>query len=324
MRFKNTLVRLALPGLLISASIVLAQDATPDPMMEATDVMLEPGPDVITLEAPGLMPEGIEYDAATDRFLVGSISTGTINAFDLEGTLTPFTESDNLSNSATIGIQVDEANNRLLVDANARDNSAAALGVYDLTTGEELMWVDLTQVLPDAESYFVNDLAVDTEGNAYISDSANGVFYKVDMEGNASVFLSDPSFVGNFILNGVTYHPDSYLIAVRGPGLIKIPLDDPASFRAVELDQDVNGDGLIFTDDGALVAVANMQGKVLRVESDDEWATATVTGEFEAQPINPTTAALRGDEVYVVHANFNDPAAESYPVLKVMFTDIGM
>lgn len=303
--------------LLLTPALLPAQDMTP----EATDTMAAPGPDQILMAEPGLMPEGIAWDPVHETFLVGSLSQGTIHRVTDDGALTPLTDSDNLRIS--VGIEVDAERNRVLAAAVGVNQNGAAVGAYDLDTGEELFYVDLAPLTPDANRHFANDLAVDADGNAYVTDSAAGVIYRVDVDGNADVFLSDPSFVGQFILNGIAYNPDGYLVAVRSPELIKIPLDEPTTFTVVETEDDVSrGDGIIFYDAETLILVSGGRQIVQRILSMDAFATATVTGTFEPQPITATTAAVRSDEVYVVYARFSQPNADEYPIDKVTFTDI--
>lgn len=297
---------------LIGTGAVMAQDATPE-------VTGEPGPDLITVAVPGLMPEGIEFDATRGQFLLGSISEGTVSVAADDGTLTTLVESENLAN--VVGIQVDAERNRLLV-ATTDGQSTAGLGIYDLETGEEINFVDLTLLTPDASGHFANDVAVDAEGNAYVTDSAAGVIYKVDVDGNGSVFLADDSFSGMFTLNGITYNPDGYLVAVRNPDLIKIPLDTPEDFTVIESETSFSGgDGIIFLDAQTLVVVSGDQGLVLRMTSDDDWASATLSGLFITDSGSPTTAAVRDGEVYIIYAKFNEPTATEYPIQKVTFAD---
>jgi hypothetical protein len=55
---------------------------------------------------------------------------------------------------------------------------------------------------------FINDAALDRQGNTYVSNSFSPVIYKVDREGNASVFFQDAGFnlpSGEFGFNGIQY-----------------------------------------------------------------------------------------------------------------------
>ena len=69
--------------------------------------------DTITLADAAIQPESIEYNPATDTFLVSSIATGTIYEVAADGTVTPFIQDEALVSSA--GIMIDAARNRLLV-----------------------------------------------------------------------------------------------------------------------------------------------------------------------------------------------------------------
>src|SRR5690606_18268461 len=101
------------------------------------------------------------------------------------------------------------------------------------------------------------------------------------------------------------------------------PLDDPQAFTMVEVDGDVSrGDGIIFLDPNTLVLVSGNRQIVQRIESEDDFASASITGEFEPQPITATTAAVRGDDVHIVYARFSEPEATEYPIDKVTFSDV--
>src|SRR5215213_1773212 len=98
------------------------------------------------IQRPGLDPECIEYDAAHERFLLGSLSEGTIFEVTDDGTITPFIEDEDLVSS--VGIEVD--GDRLLVTNSDRNvfksataEGKASLYAYDLETGERLFAVDL-------------------------------------------------------------------------------------------------------------------------------------------------------------------------------------
>ncbi len=319
---RNVFTTLLMLALLASFGAVYAQDATPEVTPETTgDAMTNP--DMVVAVREGLFPEGVEYDSVNGRFLVGSLAEGTVFAVADDGTVTPFVEDERIPSST--GIEVDEAGNRLLVAVTNRETEAF-LGIYDLTSGENLAFVDFAPLLPNDPEHFANDVAVDSQGNAYVTDSFAGVIYRVDPQGNASVFLEDQRFSTQFALNGITYNEaGNYLIAVLVPGLIKIPLDNPGGFTQVALDMDIpNEDGIVFIDDRTLAVVSNALGTVFRVESDDDFESARVTGAFEVGPVFPTTAAIRNGDVYVLHAQINQQqnVIAEFPIQRVEFSDL--
>jgi sugar lactone lactonase YvrE len=307
---------LIVSGTLLCLSAVSAQEATPEATSE-----LSAAPDQIVASHEGLFPEGVEYDPVNNRFLVSSIAEGSVYAVALDGTTTPFIQDERLESST--GLEVDEAGNRLLI-ASTDLKSTAHLGIYDLTSGENLAFIDFAPLLPNDKEHFANDIAVDNQGNAYVTDSLAGVIYKVDPQGTPTVFLEDETFSTQFALNGIAYNETgNYLIAVRVPGLIKISLDNP-SFTPVENLMPIAGeDGIVFTDDSTLAVVSNKLGHVYRVESNDQFTTAQVTGMFDTGLVNPTTVAAYGTDAYVLYAHLNaeETTLSEFPIQKVIFSD---
>lgn len=286
-------------------------------------------PEVIEMQRPGFTPEGVEWDAERERFLVGSLIEGTIFAVDDDGTLTPWIEDDELLSS--VGIEVDAERDRLLVansevaifsDETIQGN--ISLGIYDLETGERLHLVPLSDLYPDGR-HFANDVAVDADGSAYVTDSFSPVIYKVEVDGSASIFVEDER-LGNpfFGLNGIAYHPDGYLITnVAGAGeLYKIPVDDPAGMTLVEMDAGVIGDGMIFHPDGSLIVVSGSINGVYRIISEDDWATASLDQTAHLSDA-ATTAAVREETVYALYAHLDrmGGSQEVYEIVRVNFEE---
>src|SRR5690606_19338304 len=120
-------------------------------------------PERIVIERQGVIPEGIEYDETSGRFLVGSLGEGTVFEVAFDGTLTPFVTDDELVSS--VGIEVDEARNRLLVcnsDSSVFAGGGpgqAKLGIYALDSGERISMTDLTAALEGTPegAFFAND-----------------------------------------------------------------------------------------------------------------------------------------------------------------------
>lgn len=321
--FKSTIMLMLIAALSFGVVAINAQDG-------AT-------PDVITIEVPGLYPEGIVYDNLNDQFLVTSLTDGGVYTVQPDGTFGTLVEDDQLVSA--IGIEIDEANGRVLVcnsdpGASIRTSEATAtklagLAVYDLATGEEIFYADLGALDPDA-SHFSNDVAVDDEGNAYVTDSFSPYIYKVDMEGNASVLLTDEAFVGEgFSLNGIVYQDGYLVVAKADTGLLfRIPVDDPTTFEVVEVGTEfLTADGLLWTPEGNLIVVTNDYG-IFTLSSDDEWQSATVDAVAASEDVFPTTVTYYNDQLYVLEAQLGvlfDPNStspvEAFDIRAVMFED---
>jgi sugar lactone lactonase YvrE len=266
---------------------------------------------VYRIASPRLYPEGIAYDARHDRFLVGSLMEGTIHQIDRNGTVTVFVQDPGVPHS--VGIHVDQERNRLLVPSSNtmlfRDPSLpshAELAAYDLDTGERLFLADLSQLTPDGPNV-VNDVTVDDQGNAYVTDSLVPAIYKVTPAGEASLFWRDDTLgeTGAPTLNGIDYHPDGFLLVPINGSLYRVPLNEPTAARPVDLNRSIKAaDGIILDEDGSLVIVQNTRFRVVRYESSDGWETARRIARARTSVRGvATTAAIRDGEVYVVYSH---------------------
>ena len=181
----------------------------------------------------------------------------------------------------------------------------AKLGVYNLTTGERIAMVDLAASIANAPGdavYFANDVTVGDDGTVYVTDMRMNVVYQVDSNYQASVLHRFDGFAPN----GIVYHSSGYLLVAGGATLWKVPLDDPAAAMQVMLPEEVPGqDGMVWTADGRLAIVSNSGNRVVALTSEDDWATAQLAG-VATYEIQGTTAAVVGDDVYVVHPHFAD------------------
>lgn len=269
----------------------------------------EQPPPRLQVQAENREPEGLECDFPAQRFLLSSLAEGTVYAVDYEGSATPFIEDEALVMS--VGLQIDAENNRLLVvNADIEDRETAALGIYDLVTGERRQMVDLSLLAAEYER-FPNDVALDPTGTAYVTDSLAPVIYQVDSEGNASLLLEDERLlIDGFGGNGIVYHPDNYLlVGISGVELYKIPLDAPHELTIVETAAEVSADGMLLDVENNLIVVS--QGSVLKLSSDDDWATATRIASVSRHPA--TTAAFCDQTVYVIHPQVNRIVRVNFP-----------
>lgn len=292
-----------------------------------------PAPARISVPQAALSPEGIQWDEANQRFYVSSRTKGTFGTVRDDSSYTKFGENPQLI--STIGLNLDAGRQRLL--AAVSDNGfnpsfvnqptlrkLAGLAIFNSSTGALSSFVNLA-TLPAAAAYpnhFANDIAVDKDGNAYITDSMSPIIYKVDLQGNASVFLENAQLSGGtgFGLNGIVYHPDGYLLVAKTSDgtLFKVPIGNPIGFTTVAKTQSLVGaDGLLLFDNTTLLVVAGSQSTVFRMTTTDAWATTTATGSFATGAVNPTTITKRGSDAYVLYPY--NATAPRFKIVKAVF-----
>jgi sugar lactone lactonase YvrE len=300
---------------LVAAVVTLAVGCTPEPEVTApvTAAPAMPAGETIVAERGGFIPEGIEYDQANGRVLTGSLAEGTIFEIGRDGSVVPFITDAELVSS--VGIEADEPRDRLLVANSDRsvfqpgNVGQAKLGVYNLTTGEKLAMVDLAAVIGTPSTppaYFANDVAVDGDGNAYVTDTRMNVVYRVTPTYQASVLHRFTALPEGAALNGIVYHDGGYLLVVAGPNIYKVPIGNPAGTTQVSVTDPVPGqDGIVWSADGRLVAVSNSEQQAVAFTSTDNWATARRAGVASLVG-QATTAAAVGVEIYAVHPHFAD------------------
>lgn len=271
-----------------------------------------------TITDIGLYPEGIDYDSKNEKFLFSSLYKGAVYAMNAKGDATVFATSSKLV--LPTGIYTDELRNRLIV-ANAdlglsqkstptSAGSIATVSIFNLTSGELIKEIDLKNFTPNAGSC-LNDIAVDAKGNIYITDSFSPNIYKIDGNYTASLFLTNALFQpapNQFGLNGIVFHPDGYLLAVKTDDskLFKISLSNPAIITEVTGATFSAPDGIELDKNNNLVVVENglALGKTYTFSSTNNWVSASKISETNiGKEEFPTTAALASDgNVYVVNS----------------------
>lgn len=276
-------------------------------------------PAEIVFSEENLFPEGIEYDRFSKHFLVSSVTQGSIGIVNDDGTYAEWINDP--ETPSTIGIHIDHVRKRLLVavadlgvsekSSEETINSLAGLAAYDLVSGKRIFYTRMDALLPDA-AHFGNDVAIDKEGNAYVTDSFTGVIYKVDLGGNASVFFQDAALnpaPGAFGLNGIDYDPRGYLLVAKSDEgkLLRFPINNPAAYTEINVPTELpNPDGLYLKNNNELVVVNNAFGgenaKVVTLSSNDLWQSTKLENSFETGSVFPTTATVRQGKAYVLYA----------------------
>ncbi|MFI8018916.1 SMP-30/gluconolactonase/LRE family protein [Serratia marcescens] len=283
-------------------------------------------------DAAGAYPEGIAWNPHAGAFLVSSLRGGQLGLVYPDGRYRRFSTGKGFI--TTSGMLVDTERNRVLVcnedvgvslsSAPGTRNRVAQVLEFNLDTGALQQTYDLSSL--SRGPTLANDLALDAQGNIYVTDSFQPQIYKIDRATRqvsilvraARLMPADAPAAAQGTqpyLNGIVYHPDGYLIAAdytRGL-LWKVTLDNTPAISEIRLPQRLKGpDGLRLKTANELVIVQSypgikggMSGGVSLLSSHDGWASARIAAVATPPGLDgPTGAALRDGEVWVVNSRY--------------------
>lgn len=283
-------------------------------------------------DAAGAYPEAIAWNPRAGAFLVSSLRGGQLGLVYPDGRYRRFSTGKGLI--TTSGMLVDAERNRVLVcnedvgvslsSAPGTRNRVAQVLEFNLDTGALQQTYDLSSL--SRGPTLANDLALDAQGNIYVTDSFQPQIYKIDRATRqVSILVRSARLMPAEVpaaaqgtqpyLNGIVYHPDGYLIAAdytRGL-LWKVTLDSAPAISEIRLPQRLKGpDGLRLKNAHELVIVqsfpgakGSMSGDVTLLSSNDGWASAYITAVATPSELDgPTGAALRDGEVWVVNSRY--------------------
>lgn len=278
----------------------------------------------IAFTATQAYPEGIAWSPAQNAFFVSSIRLGVIGKVSPQGRYSAFIRDDKLVSS--VGLQLDSRRNLLWVAVGDLGNSVrssaatqgklAAVAAYDATTGELRAYHDLGGLVEGG--HFANDLALDAQGNVYVTDSFSPVIYRVDTHGKASVFVRNELFTGEgFNLNGIVYHADGYLLVAKHNSgeLFRVSTNGPREVRRVQLPEALKGaDGLLLRAPNRLTVVQNSGAdRVVELVSNDGWQSAAIESSSKSAMSFPTTATLADKHLYVLNSRLDTLLTKDVP-----------
>ncbi|KAL6978272.1 hypothetical protein U1Q18_019941 [Sarracenia purpurea var. burkii] len=292
----------------------------------------KPATHVYQYHSAGWLRESGKWDDLNRRFLV-SLFEGGIGQIQVPENHSPATVLEevpvvrdaDLAGNGSLGLVIDRPRNRLLVAiADVFGNRYSALAAYDLTTWDRLFLTHLSY--PEDEKSFADDVAVDAEGIAYVTDAKASKIWKVGAKGELLSTIRNPLFTPkqwykNLVaLNGILYHPNGYLIVIHtfSGNLFKVNTEK-GDHEEVKLIQVAGGpltfgDGLELLSPTTIVVAGN---PTRLVESSDDWETATVVGKFKGPIHRLTTAAtVKEGKVYL-----NQALGLGYPKRKHVFVE---
>ncbi|PWA64496.1 calcium-dependent phosphotriesterase superfamily protein [Artemisia annua] len=265
----------------------------------------------------GWFRESSKWDDVNNRFIVSFTDSGGLGVVNvpkdhkssdiLEEVLV--VGKDDLYGNGTCGVFIDRPRNRAVVAiADVFGNKYSAVAAYDLTSWERLFYTQLS--VPGGGKSFADDVTVDAEGNAYVTDAKGTQIWKVSVDGQLLTTIKSPLFHAKewyndiITLNGIVYHPNGYIIVahtITGK-LFKVEINNDNKVTEVKLEGKLKiADGLELLSPTKLV-VAGANGVKL-VESNDDWITASLIGRSPVLTHRVATAAMVKDgKVYINHA----------------------
>jgi sugar lactone lactonase YvrE len=261
-------------------------------------------PVAFRLKDPKLIPEGIAYAPAGERFLLGSIAQRKIITTDAKGNAQDLSKpSDKLDN--VLGLAVDPQRGHLYaVSTNgfleeAKKERRNAVVRYDLKNNVLLDRFDA----PDAMQ--LNDIALATDGTLYVTDSASAtLFRKKPDEKSLTRFGAPGALRGG---NGIALGPDGMLYVASSTGILRVDTATAEPTRLPQPDTVMTGgiDGL-YWHDGDLFGVQNVTnpGRVIRIalaEKGTKIAGVTVLQSHHHPDFaEPTTGTIAKGALHVI------------------------
>jgi sugar lactone lactonase YvrE len=213
-----------------------------------------------TIPERNLIPEGMAYDPTTRHFYLGSIHKRKIVSIDKSGKSKEFTNERQDGLWGVLGMKVDVRRSVLWANSAAGPEEKEFSGYsgvfkYDLATKKLIRKYVLDN---KPQGHLLNDLAINSRGDVFITDSATGAVYMISQQKDELELLVQP---GKFIYpNGITLSNDEKRLFVadwsKGISVISIdsrtvvPLSHPENVTLAGID------GLYFYEN-SLIAVQN-------------------------------------------------------------------
>ena len=268
------------------------------------------------LSSDNFVPSNIAFDPVDRAFYAASRNgneDGSIIRIDADGTESIFHEADGRTpdvEGAVVeggigGIAVDAEARWLWACANNVDGLDHRVWVFDLASSEMIMEFLLGAIYPGGHC---NDLVLDEQGVAYVSDSLNPVAYRLDPDTElGEVYVLDPLLDDvsgrGFGSNGIEIidNGNTLVIGVMfPPQFVTVSLPEPDVIDVLELD----GDEIPFPHLGIrsfeedLYVLSPSAVSRLRL-NDDHSAAEVTTREHDEQ----TSSAEEAEgALYLVHS----------------------
>ncbi|XP_010924183.2 uncharacterized protein [Elaeis guineensis] len=271
---------------------------------------------VITFGSPGLAPVGLAWDPTAQHFLVGSRLRPAVSSVSDAGVVETLLSDPLLPpDSSAPALAVDNRRRRLLV-AFARPASLAA---YDLRSPRPHRRI-FSSSLPDPAAV-PGGIAMDsTTGDAFVTSATGNLIWKVDLDGNPTVFSKSPIYfpqesagdedrpeaaTAEGGLGGVAHVSWGFLLAVQGSTgrVFKVDAEWGAARAVTDAGAKkglaTEAEGVAVRSDGGVVVAGGRAARWLT--SQDGWAVAAVYDEAAVEEGRARAVAVReGRRVYLL------------------------
>jgi len=277
-----------------------------------------PLPTRYVLPGDRVFPEGIAYEQGTGLVFVSSTTDGTVfRGDDSDEMLQPFLLPGSDGRTTAIGLEVD-GNGHLFVAG----GGTGFVFVYDAYTGGLI-----AKLSGGSSPTFLNDIAVDKDGVAYITDSMSPVIYRVVPNGAGGYTLerwlelagTPIVYTTGFNLNGIEVSSNSrYLFTVQSNTgkLFRIEI---ATKEVVEVGVPgavlTAGDG-VWMHGNTFYVLRNQAELINEIRLQPNQARGTLVGvTTDASFMFPTSLVGARGRLLVVNSQFDKRAPGMTPVL---------
>ena len=253
-------------------------------------------------ENPAII-EGMSYDPVGKHFYFGESISKKILRYDLSGKPAGSINAAKDGLTSVLGSSVDIKKHHLWI-CGATDTGTKkrmCMFLYDLKTG------NLISKLPDTSgnAKLFNDIAVTSDGSAFVTDTYTKAIYKADVSENIMIkflqsdLLSDP--------NGITSSHDTLYVSTTR-GIVRINTSNKEVTTLPLQDFMIAGiDGLYYYNN-SLIGIQNVLYPVTIVRyyldnSQNKLSRARVLSSADPSFAIPTTGAIVDDNFYFMANN---------------------
>jgi hypothetical protein len=262
---------------------------------------------------PDFLPEGIAYDSARARFLMGSLVHRSVAAFAPNGaSATGVPHAPEMLR--VVGVHVDARRNRLWFatwapDSSKRSDSTEAPSLTRLFLADPGSGHVMKSWTPDGgrPGHLLNDFVVMDDGTLFITDTEQGSIYRLRSPDDTLELFLQPDPVHYSVANGITSMPGSrilYVAFLQGIARVDVDSTSIALLPSPDTVSTASIDGLYWYR-GSLIGVQGIPSlsRVVRYSLSADGGRVTDGAVLERGfpvVVQPTTGTLVGSRFYYI------------------------